>query len=178
MQSESGEIGRSRQRVRNFTEVSFPWSRSSWSKEKVKMSHRLFLSKFTLAGKALVIDPLSPRNNYCLLVCFHLVSWETGLATIRLEVGGQKYGRTEMWAAPYFQVGSYQLLLGSQGICLSLSLLVVLGSSSGSWECDIFCALFEDPSDVHWVIQYCQEYVVCSVWILTRYSKEGFFFFK
>lgn len=90
-----------------------------------------------------LINIFSPRDSYCFLVLFCM--WELGWAALRL--GPQQHGQPEIQALCVVRV-----MLNAR----PLSLSVLFGNGSGSWEGGIFSSLCGDPSCVSGVARYCQ----------------------
>lgn len=103
--------------------------------------------------KKMVIDLLFLRNSCCLSVC--LILCPEKLA------GQQSDWNWEAKICVPFTARVLPSTASSQGNCLSFSLLAVSRSGSLSWEGSIFCALFEDPSFVHGVIQLPGMLIIC-----------------
>lgn len=98
----------------------------AWVREEGEVSCP-FLFKFRLAGKTLVIDPLSQGQ---LLLLVYLILWPEYFAWQPSGWVVPKYSWTEMWVSLHFKLGSYQLLQLSEKLSKSFLL-----SCAYLWEC-------------------------------------------
>lgn len=126
------------------------------------MFHCPLPSRLRLAGKTLLIDPLSPRNSYCplgcLIVCSEKSFWRCPVA----GAGGVLWVGGNVQCTPFSSRARPAVVMpqGDCPNCTSLGLSLGVALDLGGKGSVLGALLFEDPTHVHGVVQYGQEHLL------------------
>ena len=114
----------------------------AWWREEDKTSCYTFFFNSEGQEKAWVIDDFVPRDSYCLLSCLIL-----HLENLAWQLWGPQNMPGHMCGlCSVCSLDATSCCQISKELSKSFLLLIIFGSSSGSWEDSIFSTLFEDLS--------------------------------